>query len=151
MNKRAYMPTKKKKKDALLDELEGVVDVLSTDMTTAMDIKKEKEELKNQIRALRKEETYLKDIIKKLKNTKDKLGSELQKKDHEESKLKEKLERARTEKRKEYSKNAALEGRVERLLEDKKELNASLIRMNEIIIKLKSHISDFDRDIKLEV
>jgi chromosome segregation ATPase len=138
------MASKKSKKDAILNELEGVVDVLSMDMTTAMDIKKEKENLKNQIRSLKKEETYLKDVIVHLRATKDKLQNELQTKVHEEDKLKEDLKQARSDKRKQVSRNVSLESRVDRLVKEKKELNASLIRMNNIIAKLKQHISDFD-------
>lgn len=140
-----------KKKDAILNELEGVVDVLSMDMTTAMDIKKEKENLKDQIRSLRKEESYLKDMIKQLRTTKDKLQAELQNKEHEEDKLKEELKQTKSEKRKQVSRNVSLEARVERLVKEKKELNASLIRMNDIIAKLKQHISDFDHRISSDI
>jgi len=141
----------KKRKDQLINELEGVVDVLSMDMSTAMDIKKEKENLKDKIRRLKKEESYLKDMVKHLKATQAKLESELSNKDHEEEKLRYDLKKSRTDKRKTTAKNAALQARVERLVEEKKSLSASLVRMNDIIIKLKSHISDFDQDIKSEV
>lgn len=142
---------KSKKRDAIINELEGVVDVLSMDMTTAMDIKKEKENLKEQIRSLKKEESYLKDMIKHLRGTKDKLETELQKKDHEEDKLREDLKRVKSEKRKTTSRNTTLESRVEKLAADKRELSASLVRMNDIIIKLKQHISDFDHRMSSDV
>ena len=46
---------------------------------------------------------------------------------------------------------AVTEERVKKLTADKKELNASLIRMNDIILKLKQHIADFDEGIKSSI
>jgi septal ring factor EnvC (AmiA/AmiB activator) len=137
-----------KKKNAIISELEGVVDVLSLDMTTAMDIKKEKENLKDKIRILKKEDGYLRDMVKHLKDTKSKLEIELQNKNHEEDSLKDDLKRTRSEKKKESSKNARLQAKVDKLVQDKKDLSASLVRMNDIIVKLKQHITDFDQGIK---
>jgi len=137
-----------KGKDAIINELEGVVDVLSMDMTTAMDIKKEKENLKDKIRILKKEDGYLRDMVKHLKATKDKLEVELQNKGHEEDSLKDEIKTLKSEKRKESSKNAILQARIDRLAQDKRDLSASLVRMNEIIVKLKRHITDFDQGIK---
>ena len=87
-------------------------------------------------------------MVKQLKSTKAKLETELSNKQHEEEDLREDLRKTRLEKRKASSRNITLDERVKKLTADKKELNASLIRMNDIILKLKQHITDFDEDIK---
>ena len=65
-----------KSKDELISELEGVVDVLSSDMITAMEIKNEKKKLKAQIKDLKAEKTHLKEMVKSLKATKERLEIE---------------------------------------------------------------------------
>jgi len=51
----ASQEKKEKSKDELINDLEGLVDILSSDMITAMDIKNEKKKLLMRIRDLRRE------------------------------------------------------------------------------------------------
>lgn len=144
----ASQEKKEKSKDELINDLEGLVDILSSDMITAMDIKNEKKKLLMRIRDLRREEIELNDMVIHLKSARGKLESELDKKEREEEDLKLKLVELKEGKATMETEKFSLEQQVRQLKQEKDDLNESLERTNDILIKLKHHIEQFDETIK---
>ncbi len=142
--------TKKRKpgKEEIVKDLEGVVNTLSTDMVTALDIKGEKKRLSEKVKELKMEESHLRELVSDLKTTRNKLKIELQAKGEEEEGLKVKISVLKDDRSALESDKLVLAEQIKNLKKEKEQMNQSLEKTNDVLVKLKHHIQDFDDEIR---
>jgi len=138
----------KKGKGELIKELEKLLGTFSDDMITALDIKSEKKSLLKKIRDLKKEELHLKDMVEDLEAARNKQAAELKKKAVKEAELKQKIDQFKEETADMESEKITLNQQIKELKQEREELNASLERTNDLLVRFRHHIQEFDQSIK---
>ncbi len=128
--------------------LKSVVNVLSDDVVTALNIKKEKEDLEDKIRRLHNEEIQLKDVIEHLQVTRDKMQFELKKKAKDEADLQSKVDQLKEDRAGLESDRMVLKTQIMQMKREKQSTEKALEHTNDMLMQLKHHIEAFDREIR---
>jgi len=141
-------PTRKGQKNILLQQVEKLLGTFSDDMITALDLKDEKKNLLRKINELKREELHLMDMIEDIEATRDKQAMEIKKKEAEEEELKTRVSGLKDEKADMESEKITLNQQISTLKREKDDLNASLDRTNDLLVRFRAHIEEFDDDLK---
>jgi|GEM_PF-1407857 len=141
---------KKGGKNILLQQLEKLLGTFSDDMITSLDLKDEKKNLLKKINELKREEIHLQDMVEDLEAARDKQATEMEKKEREEEDLKNRVTVLKDEKAGMESEKITLNQQIDVLKREKEDLNASLERTNDLLIRFRAHIEEFDDELKTD-
>jgi len=137
-------------KNILLQKLEKLLGTFSDDMITSLDLKDEKKRLLQKINELKREEIHLQDMVEDLEATRDKQAAEIKRKEEEEMDLQNRVAILKDEKAGMESDKITLNQQIDALKREREELNASLERTNDLLVRFRHHIEEFDEDLKSE-
>ena len=129
-------------------DLNDVVDTLTDDVVKALDIKEEKKLLEQQVMKLKEEEGELKSIVTHLKTTRDRLQEELKRREKQEAELQMKINELKEDKAGLESERLMLNEQIKNLVKEKELMKKSLEKTNDLLIKLRHQVSEFDEEIK---
>lgn len=135
-------------KAELQKDLEELIQTFSGDMEKALTIKEEKERLVGKVAKLKIEETQLRDLVDQLKSTRDKLQEEIGKRETEEREMKGEVEHLKDEKAHLKTEQTSSDHKIKNLQKEKAQMSVSLEKTNDLIIKLRHQIQEFDKEIK---
>ena len=141
-------PKNIQEKEEIQKDLEELIQTFSGDMEKALAIKHEKEKLVGTVEKLRLEEGQLRDLIEQLKGTRDKLQAEIKKRESQEMELKGEITDLKDEKAQLVTEKKTSTLKIKDLQEEKKKMTVSLGKTNDLIVKLKHQIDEFDKEIK---
>jgi chromosome segregation ATPase len=141
-------PQKKGMKTVLIQQVEKLLGTFSDDMITALDLKDEKKNLLKKINELKREEAHLMDLIQDLESTRDKQALQIKNKEMEEEELKNRVSMLKDEKAGMVSEKIRLNQQINALKGERENLNASLDRTNDLLVRFRHHIEEFDEDLK---
>jgi chromosome segregation ATPase len=119
-------------------------------MITSLDLKDEKKSLLKKVNELKREEIHLQDMVEDLEATRDKQANEIKRKEEEEIELQNNVAILKDEKAGMESDKITLNQQIDALKREREELNASLERTNDLLIRFRAHIEEFDEDLKTE-
>ena len=128
-------------------ELNDFVGTLTEDVVKALDIKEEKKLLEEQVTKLKEEEGELKNIVAHLKSTRNKLQEELKKREKQETDLQMKIRELKEDRAGLESEKVTLNEQVKNLTKEKTLMKKSLEKTNDLLIKLRHQVAEFDEEI----
>lgn len=137
-----------KPKKKIKEDLRDVVGTLTDDIVQALDIKEEKKILQMEVDKLKDEELELKNVIATLKKARDKLQAEVKVKESEEERLKSKIHALKDDKTSLESERTALTAQVNGLERERKFMENSLEKTNDLLMRLRHEIEEFDEEIR---
>ncbi len=140
--------SKKMTKEEIHSGLESILGTLTEDVTKALDIKEAKKQLEQKIEQLKREEIQLKDVVSHLKITREKLLEELKRKEKQEEELQSKVFSLKEDRAKLEAEKLALEDEIKNLKKEKEMMQQSLEKTNDMLVRLKHHIEEFDEELK---
>jgi chromosome segregation ATPase len=141
-------PKRKANKNILLKQLEKLLGTFSDDMITTLDLKDEKKALLKKLSELKREEVHLQDMVDDLERTRDKQAVEIRKRESEEQGLMDRVSILKDEKADMESDKITLNQQIDALKREKEELNSSLERTNDLLVRFRAHIEEFDEELK---
>ena len=144
------MASKKKRvnRKNLDKEMKDVVKTLKSNMITALDIKEASKQLGEKIRKMQDKEVHLKELIGSLKSTRDNLYKELENTEKRCKELGSKISDLKDDKAGLVSENLALGDQIKNMKKEREEMETDLQQTNDMLVELKSHILEFDKEIK---
>lgn len=131
-----------------LEDLNALVDRFEQQSDKALDIQEEKNKLKDRVKELEKKKEDLEETVNDLKSTKRKLEQGISKKEDEIEEMEDQLEEEHEEKTEAETKQHSLERKVDNLQDEKDNLKQSLEHTEELLMKLRHHVSEFDEQLE---
>jgi chromosome segregation ATPase len=128
--------------------LDDVVKTLKSDMIKALDIKEASRNLEDTVRKLKDKEESLREVIVKLTTARDALSKELELQRKKEEELTSRVEDLKDDKAALESDKLTLTNEIKNLKKEKEQMQLSLEKTNDMLMELKTHISEFDEEIK---
>ena len=128
--------------------LDDVVKTLKSDMIKALDIKEASKNLEETVRKLKDKEESLREVVSKLTTARDALSKELGIQKKKEEELTSRVEDLKDDKAALESDKLTLTNEIKNLKKEKEQMQLSLEKTNDMLMELKTHISEFDEEIK---
>ena len=128
--------------------LDDVVKTLKSDMIKALDIKEASKNLEVTVRKLKDKEESLREVVSKLTTARDALSKELGIQKKKEEELTSRVEDLKDDKATLESDKLTLTNEIKNLKKEKEQMQLSLEKTNDMLMELKTHISEFDEEIK---
>jgi len=131
-----------------LEDLNNLVDHFEEETDQALDIQQQKQKLEEKVKDLREKKADLEETVSDLKTAKNSLEQGLKQKEDEIEDLQSELKEEKDKEAELETEKHSLERKVDNLEEEKQTLKESLSRTEDLLLKFKHQVKEFDQELE---